>query len=656
MAQSKIVIKVELNGGQAAEQSKKLKKTNTDLARSYEQVKKATSAANVKIQENKLIAQQANKNAKDLAAQNLRLKQSSNDVGAAFDNQKASAGLNNAILLESSRLASDASYGFQGMANNLGQLVSLFQISSQNSGGFVNVLRDLKSQILGVGGILIAVQLLISFLPQLSKAFANLFKETDDVNESTKELTKTFDELNQKIIDNNEALRKNNEIQKNLISLQEAVSKSNSEDEKTRIGANTIIEINIELLEKLGVTIDKTRIKQEGYIETLIKEHKTSEEIAKSIIDRTTALRVAEITGDISPVEAAQERLDLFVAEKEAINADKEVYLASSEYKILQARLAKAESDAYLQAQKEQLEFQLEAEGMTYKEYLRQREILKKLLESEVEPEPLVMVEGGADDLDAAIRDVEDFLEKYRSKKQEFSKEEEQEAIEAFESLQAQTDGLIDIEEGRLAIQEYYAEKRNNIQDRETRRLERELNKRKRAQEQALNYIASAFNRETAIAKAALVMKEVLAAKSILIDLGVLKSKATKEGLEAGLDVVVAKKDAASGTAKILKTGNPLAVAGYAIFAAAIIGNVIKAVSNTKKAVADAGGSSTGTSSGSVTFDTPDFNIVGASQESQLAQTISTASQNPVRAFVVGKDVTTQQEMDRNITDLATLD
>ena len=241
MAQSKIVIKVELNGGQAAEQSKKLKKTNTDLARSYEQVKKATSAANVKIQENKLIAQQANKNAKDLAAQNLRLKQSSNDVGAAFDNQKASAGLNNAILLESSRLASDASYGFQGMANNLGQLVSLFQISSQNSGGFANVLKDLKSQILGVGGVLIAVQLLISFLPQLSKAFANLFKGTDDVNESTKELTKTFDELNQKIIDNNEALRKNNEIQENLISLQEAVNQLNSENARTRIaGGRTI--------------------------------------------------------------------------------------------------------------------------------------------------------------------------------------------------------------------------------------------------------------------------------------------------------------------------------------------------------------------------------------------------------------------------------
>ena len=210
-----------------------------------------------------------------------------------------------------------------------------------------------------------------------------------------------------------------------------------------RVLANIYVNDRIESLKKLGVQIDKTRIKEEGYIDTLIKENETSEKVAKSIINRRTALRVAEITGDISPVEAAQERLDLYIAEQEATNADKEVYLASSEYKILQARLAKAESDAYLQAQKEQLEFQLEAEGMTYKEYLRQREILKKLLESEVEPEPLVMVEGGADDLDAAISDVEDFLEKYRSKKQEFSEEEEQEAIEAFESLQAQTDGLI---------------------------------------------------------------------------------------------------------------------------------------------------------------------------------------------------------------------
>ena len=51
----------------------------------------------------------------------------------------------------------------------------------------------------------------------------------------------------------------------------------------------------------------------------------------------------------------------------------------------------------------------------------------------------------------------------------------------------------------------------------------------------------------------------------------------------------------------------------------------------------------------------PSFNIVGASAQSQLAETVAGAEAKPVRAFVVGKDISTQQELDRNITNTASL-
>jgi hypothetical protein len=51
----------------------------------------------------------------------------------------------------------------------------------------------------------------------------------------------------------------------------------------------------------------------------------------------------------------------------------------------------------------------------------------------------------------------------------------------------------------------------------------------------------------------------------------------------------------------------------------------------------------------------PDFNIVGASPTNQLAQTIATAEQQPLRAFVVSDDVTTAQQLDRNIIEGASL-
>ena len=57
----------------------------------------------------------------------------------------------------------------------------------------------------------------------------------------------------------------------------------------------------------------------------------------------------------------------------------------------------------------------------------------------------------------------------------------------------------------------------------------------------------------------------------------------------------------------------------------------------------------------SVQVEAPDFNVVGASPQSQLAASISEQQTQPLRAFVVGKDITNQQELDRNITTTAGL-
>ena len=51
----------------------------------------------------------------------------------------------------------------------------------------------------------------------------------------------------------------------------------------------------------------------------------------------------------------------------------------------------------------------------------------------------------------------------------------------------------------------------------------------------------------------------------------------------------------------------------------------------------------------------PAFNIVGASGETQLADAIGGQSQRPARAYVVSNDVTTAQELDRNIIEGASI-
>ena len=51
----------------------------------------------------------------------------------------------------------------------------------------------------------------------------------------------------------------------------------------------------------------------------------------------------------------------------------------------------------------------------------------------------------------------------------------------------------------------------------------------------------------------------------------------------------------------------------------------------------------------------PSFNVVGASSTNQLAQTIGNQQQQPIKAFVVANDVTTQQSLDRNIVSSASI-
>jgi hypothetical protein len=51
----------------------------------------------------------------------------------------------------------------------------------------------------------------------------------------------------------------------------------------------------------------------------------------------------------------------------------------------------------------------------------------------------------------------------------------------------------------------------------------------------------------------------------------------------------------------------------------------------------------------------PAFNVVGASATNQIAQTIAQQGQQPIKAYVVANDVTTQQSLDRNIVSSASI-
>ena len=93
-------------------------------------------------------------------------------------------------------------------------------------------------------------------------------------------------------------------------------------------------------------------------------------------------------------------------------------------------------------------------------------------------------------------------------------------------------------------------------------------------------------------------------------------------------------------------------IAFYASGVATILANIARA-----KALLSGGGGGGGGAAGGggVPAAAPTFNVVGPSGTNQIAESIAGKESQPVKAFVVGGDVTTQQELNRGIVQNATL-
>jgi len=106
------------------------------------------------------------------------------------------------------------------------------------------------------------------------------------------------------------------------------------------------------------------------------------------------------------------------------------------------------------------------------------------------------------------------------------------------------------------------------------------------------------------------------------------------------------------GIAAGVKLGFPLAIP--AVLAAATTGfAAVKNIATTKipkiaGSSSEGGGGSAASAAQAPQAQAPSFNIVGDSGSNQITDAINTQGGRPARAFVVSKDITTQQELDRN--------
>lgn len=173
---------------------------------------------------------------------------------------------------------------------------------------------------------------------------------------------------------------------------------------------------------------------------------------------------------------------------------------------------------------------------------------------------------------------------------------------------------------------------------------ERNIEKQKiRDKQMVLDAIGQFADAESGIGKALLIAKQALALQETLLDVKRITFKGQKAVAEAGVDAA----QNVSESSKIGFPQNIITIAAAIAQGIGIIRSVKKAVSKTKVPIGGATAEVPQVNSGSST--PPAFNVVGASGANQLATAIAGQQEQPVKAFVVSGDVSTAQELDRNI-------
>ncbi len=512
-----------------------------------------------------------------------------------FKSNTASAGLNNAILMETSRLASDASYGFMGMGNNLSQLVNLFQMSAKSAGGFM---ASLKKLFTFNAVLIVGLQLLLSFMPKIIKRFKSSTKEIqgfsgafDDFAKSVGSSAGNFEIYVRTLQDSNKSEKEKGDAIKML---------------------NKEFPDYIKSLNDSGLSLND------------VKNNTNAAKIATdNFRDSILALAVSQ---------AAQKKIQDLQAE------------------VLEKQLAR--------------ELQLKELNLTEDELAAEAAIKRTRRQAILE--------------DTTRANTVRRLAKETEEHNEFIEQKNKEIEAVLEFIDVQVQGQKKVEDGdkrtkqKLAMAHREATRTTVEEEKKKNEIIREALEKgfgttfKQQQDHAkkeFGLFAKNFKAERALEdQKKRDHQESIARRHsdemMLFDatseLLYQSSKLAGEHTQAGklLAVASATMDTYAAANNALKTMKPPLsfITAAATIATGLVN--VKKILSVKVPGSSGGGTVAGTGGDTVA---PDFNVVGQSQTSQLARVIGEGRETPLRAYVVGKDIRTQDELDRNITQTAGL-
>lgn len=506
----------------------------------------------------------------------------------------SAAGLAGASVMETGRLISDLPYGIQGAANNLSQLGSMFGMLVAQAGKMNNGLSTSRNVI-----NLLSAQFFgpLGIIVAFQAAVAAIEFFTKKQGEAKREA----DKLTKGIEDQNKALREQQTLLTNLGSAvlgDEAATvlgKQLREVETFLEAAASYGEVSqtvVDFAVENGKNIIQARQEQNKFTTELIDfEQKLSEHGKKTY-----------------------EELGISKNKYDKITEELNYKVASSTTALIEAINKEEQALANLNLEKQE-------------EILLNQEIKNLKEEDEISEE--IERPSFADDILAATSDAstlyKDQLEEMGMSEENFISERERRAARNLRNQERDA-------RRELRIQQQVAAAKAKIQ-----------------QTQANNAVQG-FKLLGAIAKEG----SKLQALALIGEnaAGIAKTIISTKAANAAVRLKYAAIPGGALLAKKQVIANNISAA---IGVAAQVAATQKALAAMKATESAASAPRIGGDDGGQEPQQPDFNIVGASQLNQLATTIAEQEEQPVRAYVVASDVSTAQELDRNILSEASI-
>lgn len=587
-----------------------------------------------------------------------------------------------AAALELGRVISDAPYGIRGMANNVSQLASnlVFMASATNTStgaaiGFTGAIKNMWAALKGPLGILLAIQTVIAAIDYFAGSTKKAKEEVDGLNESIEKQVKQFNVLKniiEGIADIRNPLSQFTD-EEAIIILRDTfdeLDKKLKELEKT--GKATPKEID-HLISKYGELLEKRRL-------IAITEQQLAE--AATLTDRE-AYQTRLIGLQLERIELEK----LFEVEKKTGSSRNK---QAKEYK---ANLLDLSSELQAFRQKEIENADLTEEERLKREYDASRKAVenKRLEYKDKEDARLDARLKEIDELkvteDEKQRLVEDAYNQYNAAQIQANEELRSVMLQAdiayyselaalrrqdTEDAKKQTDDLIAaIRESNYEYQEFNAQQKINAATNELDRIKAEEeantnltnlkveNLKKEAQQkgksaaeiQEINNEISRLQHDQTLYQEELDRRAAATKIAIANQLadGIIAIAGEGSGVAKGVAIAQTTWNTSQAVMAALGAApygpwNIAQAVAVGLMGAAEIKNILATKAPHEKSAPSTGGAA---GRGSTTF-MPDFNIVGASGQNQLASTIAGQVGEPTRAYVVYDDLRTAGEIEAN--------